>query len=276
MYIDTHTKESMESSVCKIFQMHPLELQRELILIDISASNDDDYIEKLDEFIEARCRKFPDEILLFYLSRRLNGTEDATEGRNLADLLLSENLFSSFLKDNEIEFSREEQHIDVIYKGKLIDWDKCWDGNSSYMKSRLGYFKGREDFCFNGFAMKDLLYKNSYTSDLSGVPEFLGQLVTCLGCKSVGWKYVKNSTYYCYEYRLPLALVMFDDHDNYSDEMKQRYLLRCVLQRLYQYQTSDIRYMFDHDNPILRLADDYTIPSEYYVTRERITAEMMK
>ena len=123
---------------------------------------------------------------------------------------------------------------------------------------------------------KDLLYKNSYTSNLSGVPEFLGQLVTCLGCKSVGWKYVENSAYYCYEYRLPLALVMFDDHDNYSDEMKQRYLLRCVLQRLYQYQTSDIRYMFDHDNPILRLADDYTIPSEYYVTREKITAEMMK
>ena len=70
-------------------------------------------------------------------------------------------------------------------------------------------------------------------------------------------------------------VVMFDDHDNYSDTLKQRYLLRCVLQRLYQYQTSNISYMYDHDNPALRLADDYTVPSEYYVGKEKITSEML-
>lgn len=58
-------------------------------------------------------------------------------------------------------------------------------------------------------------------------------------------------------------------------KMKQRYLVRCVLQRLYQYQTSGSRFMYDHDNPILRLADDYTIPAEYFVGREKITSEML-
>ncbi len=276
MYIDTHSKERMEKSICSLLHMHPLELREQLLMLDRATSDDNDYINRLDEFVADKCTSYPDEILLFHLTRRLYGTEDATEGRNLADLLLSVNPFSSFMNEHGIEFASDRQHIDVIYKGTMIDWDKCWNGNPSYMKSRLGYFKGREDFCFNGFAMKDLLYRNSYARELSGVPEFLGQLIVCLKCESVGWKYMENSEYYCYEYKLPISVVMFDDHDSYADALKQRYLLRCVLQRLYQYQTSSINFMYDHDNPILRLADDYTIPSEYYVGREIITSEMLR
>ena len=262
MYIDTHSRESMEESICSILHMHPIELRNQLRIIDNTSADDDDYIHRLDLFIAEHVDTYPDEILLFHLARRLHGTEASKEGRNLADLLLTDNPFSLFLKNYNIEFIKGEQHIDVRYKGNIVDWDKCWKGNASYMKSRLGYFKGREDFCFNGFAMKDLLYRNSYARELSGVPEFLGQLIECLQCSNVGRKYMDESDYYCYEYRLPLSIVMFDDHDDYSDALKQRYLLRCVLQRIYQYQISNPRFMYDHDNPILRLADDYTIPSE--------------
>ena len=73
-----------------------------------------------------------------------------------------------------------------------------------------------------------------------------------------------------------LSVVMFDDHDRYSDSLKKRYLLQCVLQRLHAYQTTSLKYMYDHDNPILRLADDYTIPSKYYVSRQKITADMLR
>ena len=276
MYIDTHSRESMEESICSILHMHPIELRNQLRIIDNTSADDDDYIHRLDLFIAEHVDTYPDEILLFHLARRLHGTEDSKEGRNLADLLLTDNPFSLFLKNYNIEFIKGEQHIDVRYKGNIVDWDKCWKGNASYMKSRLGYFKGREDFCFNGFAMKDLLYRNSYARELSGVPEFLGQLIECLQCSNVGRKYMDESDYYCYEYRLPLSIVMFDDHDDYSDALKQRYLLRCVLQRIYQYQISNPRFMYDHDNPILRLADDYTIPSEYYVGREIVAYDMLK
>lgn len=275
MHIDTHSREGMEKSICDLFQMHPLELYEQLILLDRSSIDDGDYINKLDVFISERITSYPDEILLFHLARRLHETECEKEGRNLADLLLSENPLSAFLKEYGIEFSKGSQHIDVIYKGKTVDWDNCWKGNSSYMKLRLGYFKGREDFCFNGFAMKDLLYKNSYAMNLSGVPEFLGQLIECLQCESVGHKYMENSEYFCYEYKLPISIVVFDDYEHYSITSKQRYLLRCVLQRLYQYKISNPKFMYDHDNPILRLADDYTIPSKYYVGKEKITTEML-
>lgn len=275
MYIDTHSKESMENSICQIFQLNPMELYEQLLHINLFASDDGDYVSKLDLFVVEKATVLPDEILLFHLSRRLSGTEDETEGRNLSDLLLTQNPFSSFLKENSIEFIKGNQHIDVLYKGKIIDWDKCMYGNSSYMKSRLGYFKGREDFCFNGFAMKDLLYKNNYARELFEIPEFLGQLIDCLRCVDVGHKYMENSEYFCYEYKLPVSVIIFDGYDCYSDVMKQKYLLRCVLQRLNQYLTQKPKYIFDDDNPILRLADNYTIPSQYYVGKEKITIEML-
>ena len=276
MYIDTHSRESMEKCMCEIFDMHPLELREQLLVIDRSSKDSADFLDKLDMFVAKKTTIYPDEILLFHLARRLYGTENETEGRNLADLLLSTNKFSSFMKENGIEFSKGDQYIDVIYKGQIVDWDKCWQGNSSYMKWRLGYYKGREDFCFNGFAFKDLLFRNNYARELSGVPEFLGQMIECLQCESVGWEYMRNSEYFCYEYKLPLSVVMFDDHDCYSDSLKKRYLLQCVLQRLHAYQTTSLKYMCDHDNPILRLADDYTIPSQYYVSRQKITADMLR
>lgn len=273
MYIDTRSRERMEKSICEIFLMHPCELQEQLIMIGRSACDEAEYIHKLNLFISENATEYPNEILLFHLSRRLRDTEDETEGYNLADLLLSENSFSEFMKRYGIEFIKGDQHIDVIYKGRLVDWDKCQNGNSSYMKSRLGYFKDQEDFCFNGFAMKDLLYRNSYARALSNAPEFLGELVQCLQCEEIVWEYMDDSEYFCYEYKLPMSIVIFDGHDDYSDDLKQRYLLRCILQRLYQYQVHS--FMFDYDNPVLRLADNYTIPGEYYIGREKITSKMM-
>lgn len=276
MYIDTHTKDSMIRSVCEALKMSQVELQDQLCIMEKMAKDDDDYYEIMNRFVDERLVYPSDEILFFHFSRRLYGTEDDVEGRNLADLLTTENEFSNLMKKAGLEFLKSEQHIDVLYKGKSVDWDKCYNGNSSYMKSRLGYFKGREDYCFNGFAFKDLLYKNNYARELFWLPEFLGQLIECLGCKSVGKYYMENSKFYCYEYKIPLEHVMFDDHDAYSYKQKQKYLIKCTLLRINQYQTSDIRYMFDHDNPILRLGDDYTLPAEYYVTREEVTSEMLR
>lgn len=105
----------MESSVCKIFRMHPLELREKLMLIDKSASDDDYYIAQVDQFIAERVTDYPDEILSFHLACRLHGTDDEMEGRNLADLLLSENQFSMFMKKYGIEFFKGEQHIEVSY-----------------------------------------------------------------------------------------------------------------------------------------------------------------
>lgn len=276
VFIATHSKDSMLMSIYEILHISQYELDDVLTSIGRTASDDDDYIKKLDSFINESVIVYPDEILMFHLSRRLHGTEDDVTGRNLADLLTTENAFSNLMKKAGIEFVKGEQHINVLYNGEIVDWDKCWRGNSSYMKVRLGYYKGREDYCFNGFAFKDLLYKNSYFRELYRMPEFLGQLIECLDCKKVGNYYMEHSDFFCYEYKLPLEIVMFDEHEKFSLSQKQHYLIRCVLQRLAQYQTSNLQYNYDHSNPILRLADDFTVPAEYYVNKEKISYNMLK
>ena len=69
---------------------------------------------------------------------------------------------------------------------------------------------------------------------------------------------------------------MFDDHDSYSVELKQRYLINCIIERLNDYANTNIRYMYDHDNPILRLADDDTLSDNYCMKKEKITVDMLR
>lgn len=281
MFINTHSRKSMENSMCQIFQMAPEELKAEMEAIGSivvghnNHASHENYISKLNSFIAQHVANFPDEIQLFHLTRRLYGTEDEIEGRNLADLLLSDNSFSSFFKCHDIEFIEGDQHIDVIYRGKTVDLEKIDDSYATSMvKRRLGYDKVVKDFCFNGFAMKKTIFDGPYRELISG-PEFLLRLTECLRCQDIAQEFRKNSDCYYYEYLLPLADVIFDGYDKYSYESKQLYLTRLVLQDLYQSQTTSFGNSCYGYELILRLPDDYTVPAEYYIGREKIEPEML-
>lgn len=274
MFIDTHSKESMEASVCSCLHTNSSELYRQLS--DIGNLSDDDVFRRLNDLASKDSNAFPDEILFFHFTRRLNSAENETEGKNLADLLLTDNSFSFFLRSYGITFAiKEHPYIDVYYKGQMINWDNYITGNSKYMKLRLGYYKGREDFCFNGFALKDCLLKNGYAKELFCGPEIIEQLGNCLGLDEMKKDYQKNSKYFCFEYKFPMSRIIFDGHEEYSDILKQKYLLTKVLQRLCEYQTLKCQPASDDNNLILRLPDTYTAPSEYYVTKEEVTLEML-
>ena len=133
MFIDTHTKDSMENSVCNLISITAEELYQEFNRIDNAAGNDYEIWEdEIEIFIGNHIpEKLPDEILLFHLARRLEGTEDDVYGRNLLNLLTTENAFSSVFKKYNVEFFEESGHIETVYNGNSVDWDKCWDGNSS-------------------------------------------------------------------------------------------------------------------------------------------------
>lgn len=274
MYIDTHTKEGMEESICNIFEISKSELTIILQSLIINKHNYD-YESSLNDLIINKSPFLPNEVLFYHLSRRLNGTNDISTVYNLCDLLTTENEISEFFHNHEIKFLKGEQHIDVIYKGNLIDWDRCYKGNASYMKLRLGYFVNREDFCINGFALKDLIYKNNYTRSLFNAPEFISQLAVCLNLPSLINNYMDSSTYYCFEYKIPIENIIFDGNDSFSNIQKKHHIIKCVLQRLIEYQSTNINYIFDHSNPVLRLPDNYNLSSEYYIDKNPITYDML-
>ena len=144
-----------------------------------------------------------------------------------------------------------------------------------YLRSRLGYNSGREDFCFNGFAFRDLLMKNQYTRQLQDCPEILECLESYLRIKGLAKDYAEKSVYYCFMYRFPVRCVIFDGKDDLTVEEKQLHLLNQVAYRLYQY-SGDSRYLYDHDNPILRLKDDDNASVDCLVFTEIITPDMLE
>lgn len=281
MYIDTHSEISMKNSIYEYLGITPKELSQLFKTASKASSREfyfDDNIfnKKLNEFI---CSHLPnkqiDQIMFFHLSRRLNSTQNNLVGNNLFDLLSTNNELSDFLKNYNVKFLPHNGHLELYYKGKLKSLENTFDTNVCYLKRRLGYIKGREDFCFNGFAFKDLLYKNNYARELFDVPEFIGALATFLNCNDIGTNYYLNSKYYCFEYCVPIDKVIFDCNCKMSTDYKKIYIINRVLYRLYEHSTTSIRNMYDNDNPVLRLSDSDTMQQEYFITKEEITSDML-
>lgn len=282
MYIDTRSRATMELSICDYLGVTKVEL---LTIFDIASKaaqiehylDGDKLNQVINDFIDSHMPNTPiDQVLFFHLTRRLNAAQNSFVGTNLANLLTTENTMSDFLKKHDVEFSLNNGHLDLFYKGSLVSLERIYEENVPYLRSRFGYNKGREDFCFNGFLLKDLLYKNSYARELSDVPEFIGVLATFLKQRDIGTDYYENSTYYCFEYCIPIEKVLFDNDEKLSYAEKQKYLINQILHRLYDYSVTEIRYMFDHDNPVLRLADDDMMEEEYFVSSEEVTVEMLR
>lgn len=281
MYIDTHTRDTIQKSVCEIFNIKIRELEKLFIKARKESHTgivtDGDKLDKiLNEFIDDRMsNKNIDKILFFHLGRRLNSAEDCLEGKNLLELLLEENEMSLFLKKHGVKFSKQDGHLDLYYKDKLVSLEEKNKYNVPYLRWRFGYNSNNIDYCFNGFLFRDLIYKNSYALSLYSAPEFLGNLAELLGLDSMKKDYFDNSRYYCFEYLIPINKIYFDDNETLGDLEKQKYLLNKVLHRLYEYSITESRYMFDHDNPIIRLSDYDVMQGEYFVSKEEITLEML-
>ena len=277
MFLNTYTKDGMQQSVCEYLKVSYFEV-KDLFRYASRQANKNTYFDGdifnqiLDNFIIKNAPKDQiDEILFFHLTRRLNSCIDDYNGHNLINLLTKKNPFSDFFKEHRVEFVENDGKIDLIHRSKIKSLDGTWDTNALYLRGRFGYNKGREDFCFNGFAFKDLLCKNSYTRELSGVPELVGVLANFLNRTDIAQDYYEQSTYLCLEYKIPMDKVIFDDDDKILPNKKMFYLLNRILNRLFEYENYHIDDMNDYDNPILRLNDNDTMSSEYFVKKEKVS-----
>ncbi|MBY0221786.1 hypothetical protein [Sporosarcina aquimarina] len=281
MYIDTRAQETMQQSICKSLEITIEELDN--LFFEAKKASVKEYSMDMDkfniiinEFIDSKVlNQTIEQILFFHLGRRLNIANDCAEGKNLFELLSNESAVSVFLKNHAVTFQVNTTHLELFYKGKLISLDDAAKEHVPYLRWRMGHNSNRVDYCFNGFMLRDLLVRNDYARSLFSAPEFIGVLSNFLGNRDIVTDYVENSKYYCYEYLVPIDKVFFDDAEELSKEGKQRYLLNKVLCRLFEYTTKD-KNMFDHDNPVLRLADNEKMAEQYFIKKEEITWEMLR
>lgn len=69
--------------------------------------------------------------------------------------------------------------------------------------------------------------------------------------------------------------IMFDNRDDLRNDEKVDYFLVQVAMRIMSYMGNN-KYQYDHDNPIIRVADDASVPENKIIDAEEITLDMIK
>lgn len=282
MVIDTISREGMESSLAHLMGVSVPELYQYVEAAADSAIEDQRWFNQylFDKVMEGFYsdkieQELPNEVLFFHLSRRLYGPENEIS-YNLQELLTSNNSFSEFLNAHQITFRNGAgNRIILCYRDSQISLENTMSTDVCYLRRRLGYNSGREDFCFNGFAFRDLLMKNQYTRQLQECPEILKYLERYLRIKGLVEEYTEKSKYYCFTYRFPIECVIFDGKNDFTAEEKQLHLLNQVAYRLYKH-SRDSHDLNDCNNPILRLKDGDNASVDYLVSTEIITPDMIE
>lgn len=282
MLIDTRAKESMIASLASYLDITEDELFR---YIDYAANkaqsdrwafNTDIFEEELlSLFSDLQPEEQIDEIYVYHLTRRLNTSIEDKSSDNLKALLLKESVISTFLRQYGIAFIEKDSHPVIVFNDREISLEDTFESDICYLRSRLGYNSGREDYCFNGFALRDQLMRNSYTRQLYGGPEFLDVLSRYLSIDGLKEKYCENSKYYCFTYKMAIDDIVFDNRDDIGNDEKVDYFLVQVAMRILSYMENS-KYQYDHDNPIIRVADDASVPENKIIDTEEITLDMIK
>lgn len=213
-------------------------------------------------FVESNANlHLVDEVYIYHLARHLS---EPTELLPLKELLLTKNVFSNFLVENNVVFKNQDEHLEFYYKDCLIAPQQLLERkHQGLLARRLGY-SDEGDFCINGFTFWPDIEETSdgYYRDLQFGPEFLGCIERYLGV-DLCQKFREKSRYYGVVFKVPIDEVIFDGVDDVeTQEEKVRYLIKyslLTLQGCYFHQPSS------SNNPMLRIRDDSKVKVDHCI-----------
>ncbi|WP_282746545.1 DUF1643 domain-containing protein [Peptostreptococcus stomatis] len=282
MIIDTHTKNSIENSLAEYLNITIDELNKYINMVN-NKSRDGIHFdgtifeEEVSKIIDdLKPQRKIDDLYFYHLSRRINETGNYNTNNtsnNLKKLLLSESPISTFLKSHEITFIEKDGHPVLVYNNNIYNLDDTTDYRVCYLRKRLGYNNGWEDYCINGFVLRDQLMKNDYTGQLNRCPEIISSISSFLNKPEIQEDYYNKSTYFCYMYKLPISEIIFDEKDKLNDEEKVKYFVAGLFNRLADYKKNSA-YISDDDNMIVRTRYDASISIESFIDKVEITKDM--
>lgn len=281
MVFDTRTVENMKESLAYYFDISCEELVEFIMQAADNtqekshmAFNSDIFEEELDAFLEnLDVTEQIDSVMCFHFSRRLNNIEPNSRTYNLKALLLSDNPMTSFLNDNGYVFFEEDGHLAFRYRGREYFPESSDEPCASLLTNRLGRNSIDADYCFNGLAFGDNLMRNQYARLLFDGPEFLSTLAEYVGDDRLLENFSRNSTYFCFRYELPLESVIIDGRESLEKDDVVWYLIHQIAFRIMIYEDGGTPST-DDDNPIIRVADNAILPSDYIKSVDVITSDM--
>ena len=140
MLIDTRTKDSMIASLAayldvtedKLFQY--IEYAADKAQQDSWAFNTDIFEEELlSIFSDLQPEEQIDEVYVYHLTRRLNGSIEDKSSDNLKSLLLKESPISIFLRQYGISFIEKDSHPVIVFNSKQISLEDTFESDEKYI-----------------------------------------------------------------------------------------------------------------------------------------------
>lgn len=136
----------------------------------------------------------------------------------------------------------------------------------TYLRNRLGYNIGYEDYYFNGFAFNNTWQNSSYVRLLGEGSEFLRKLAEYIKADELVEDYRANSRYYCFIYAIPMKYVIFDGCGEISDMDKRHILLNECFEKLIKQEIENR----NSEGLRLRLKENVTIDKSWFIERREI------
>lgn len=277
MYICTDTIEDILASMSELLSCPQQDIEVfSRGLYDGCEENSVIYMDRIRDKVKGFIARYDikeiDMVCMHHLTRRLNDfQEEESICKNLHALLISGSTFSTFLASYNISFCYSDGKFHMIYKGQEVPLGGS-SPSSMRLKLRLGQFEGgHRDHCINGFAFADRIEKTGYFSSLSRGPEILSDIAEVINLPEILRDYIRQSSYYRYTFLLPIENPIMDNKPDATVSEKIMLLLMVCFCRIYDlYSVSNRNSWYDHDNILMRLSDNTSIPAGFLLNRTLI------
>lgn len=270
LYINTSTKETMESSVLELLninhdQLYSLleecyqryELGHQIFMLD-------DQYDFFYSYVIEHMNKALDEVMFIHLSRRIDNGDD--NGFGLIDMLAKDNTLSSFLREYGISFKLIDNQIKIYVNDQEVD---IKDKDSYGYKKLQQKIDLKYDIEFSGYALKHDIDKLREYSVLMEGPEILSFLFLLeVDDNLIIDTFTEKSNFCQLEYVVPLKDIIIDDYEDLDEQDKQYHLVVKAIQRLYLYKYDED--FIGEDCTTLRMKDNQVLDGKYLVNKTLI------
>lgn len=267
MYINTSTKELIESSVLELLKINYDELY--LLLEDCYQQFEvghqifmlDDQYDFFYSFVKEHMKEVLDEVMFVHLSRRIDNGD--YNGYGLVDILTKDNSLSSFLREYGISFKFEGNQIKIYVNDQEV---AIKDKDSYGYKKLQQKIDLKYDIEFSGYALKHDIEKIREYEMLMEGPEILSFLFLLeVDDNLIIDTFTEKSNFFQLEYVVPLKDIVIDDYEDLDEQYKQYHLVVKAMQRLYLYKYN--KDFIGEDCTILRMKDNQVLDGKYLVNK---------
>ena len=225
MYINTHSKDGLITSMLEVLNIRNSELD-ELLETCYEKFQKNHHVFILDnqydyffDFVKQHLCKKIDQVLFTHISRRLDNSNISC---GLKEVLSQESSLKLFLEKHGITF-KCAQDIQLLIDGQVYVYDEN-KFVERYLKQRLTL-----DYDLKGYVFKDGVASELY-EDVPDIINYLDNMV------EISDDYIENSTCFQFVYVTPIENIYFEGYDELDFQEKQYHIVTKALQRLYFYR----------------------------------------